>query len=411
MKTTIKLYDGKPYETEFDGTVVSVTPGRKKNTLNIVLDRTLFFPEEGGQTPDRGVLDGFQVIDVQIRDNIITHTVQYSAPKDPAVSQIPSVGQTVHGSIDWEHRYSNMQNHSGEHILSGLLHSIYGYENVGFRLSDNTVTLDTSGQLDDKQIDDLEMRANAAVWSNVAISCRYPSADELANMEYRSKKAIEGPVRIVTIEGIDCCACCAPHVARTGEIGLIKILNVLHEKNSMRLTIVSGKRALLEVQKRQRQIEQISHLTSMEQDKVTDGVQRLLDENNKLKLQLTEKERQAIIQRLSQIPEGHEDIWLFESGLSAFGHRDLVNGIIARGHRFGGVFLSDQPLENADKTDQEINFRVIIGAGRGEDARAVGNLLKSELKFRGGGKPEMIQGQVHASRDQILAVLTNLTRC
>ena len=154
MKTE-KFYDDRPYDTGFTSEVVSCTPGKAVGTWQLVLAGTLFFPEEGGQTPDRGTIDGAEVLDVQIRDDVITHTVRREAPF--------AEGTAVHGTIDWDHRFSNMQNHSGEHILSGLLHSLYGYENVGFHLSDNTVTLDTSGQLDDARLLDLERRANDVV--------------------------------------------------------------------------------------------------------------------------------------------------------------------------------------------------------------------------------------------------------
>lgn len=400
IMTTIKLYDNAPYETEFDGTILSAQPGTAPGTVHVVLDQTLFFPEEGGQTPDRGTLADFPVVDVQISgDGIITHTLQTGAGPSPG-KEVPSSllpGSTVHGRIDWNHRYSNMQNHSGEHILSGLLHSLYSYENVGFRLSDHTVTLDTSGLLTQEQILDLEQRANEVVWRNVPITCEYPSPERLAAMEYRSKKELSGPVRIVTIEGVDVCACCAPHVRRTGEIGLIKILSSLREKKVTRLTILSGKRALLEMEHRQEQLEKASHLMNEPQDTISGGVQRLLDEIGHLKESAKAKEMLYIEARLDDIRRQNslcgtsgKTIFLFESDLSPLSQRAFMNSLCDMGYLYAGVFVGND-------TD---GWNYLIGS-RSADARIPNAALKEQFQARGGGKPDMVQGSVRASEGTI----------
>jgi len=413
---TVRLFDDTPYETSFTGTVVSTQPGGREGTAQIVLDRTLFFPEEGGQTPDRGILGGFPVLDVQVKDNVITHTVQ--APSDAFVP-----GAKVSGEIDWSHRFSNMQNHSGEHILSGLLHSLYGYDNVGFRLSDNTVTLDTSGQLTDEQLRDLERRANEVVYRNVPIHCEYPSPEVLKTLDYRSKKPIDGPVRIVTIEGVDVCACCAPHVQRTGEIGLIRILDVLHTKTNMRLTIVCGMRALEETQKEQEQLLAVSHLANAPRLSCAEGVQHLLDEILSLKEQLKTDDIRYVDTRLREIDllekmQNDADVtgastasdntaakcgagsmsarslWVFEAPMNVLAQRNFMNQLCERGYRFAGVFTG---------SDEE-GWHYLIGS-REDDARIPGDLLRKEFGAKGGGKPAMVQGTVHAAQAAIRAIL------
>ncbi len=394
---TIKLYDKSPYETSFKATVQSVMPGKKEGTLFVVLDQTLFFPEEGGQTPDQGFLQCIPVIDVQIDKNqVITHTLDISG-----TGVILHEGDAVTGQIDWDHRFSNMQNHSGEHILSGLLHTLYGYENVGFRLSDNTVTLDTSGQLSDQQILDLERRANEVVYQNLPIYCEYPDAETLAAMDYRSKKAIDGAVRIVTIEGIDRCACCAPHVRRTGEIGSIRIISVLHNKADMRLTIVCGRRAIADAQMRQAQLARISHLTNLPQESASDGVQHLLDDIAGCKEQIKALEAQYVSARVQQILQDapsvmtkDRDLWIFESALSAGAQRSMVNQLCEQDFRFVGVFA-----ESANG-----GFTYIIGS-RADDARTPNAALKEKLAARGGGKPMMVTGSVAATKNEIEAAL------
>ena len=418
---TVKLYDENPYETCFEAAVREVSVNEKAGAAAIVLDRTLFFPEEGGQTPDTGVLAGLPVTDVQIRNGVIIHTVRFAKE-----SPVPREGATVSGTIDWTHRFSNMQNHTGEHILSGLLHSLYGYENVGFRLSDNTVTLDTGGQLDDAQLCDLERRANEVIYRNVKVTCEYPPEEVLQKLAYRSKKELPGPVRIVTIDGVDVCACCAPHVRRTGEIGLIRIIDVLHTKTNMRLTIVCGSRALEYTQHSFEQLRSISRLTNMPKERAADGVQRLLDEIAQQKETLRNLEN-AYIDKvvaaadgagtpapaampagnspaggLSEAPvedsTGKRDLWLFENALSTVSLRNLMNRLCDLSlYRYVGVFTGSE----------EEGYKYFAG-GRGADARLVSNTLKELPGGRGGGKPEMVQGSVKAGKDAILAALRGI---
>ena len=180
----------------------------------IVLDRTAFFPEGGGQFGDIGWLNEVKVTDTREKDGIIFHET-----KEPLEE-----GSTVKGRLDFEVRFDRMQQHTGEHILSGLVHYLYGYDNVGFHLGEEITTLDFNGELTGEQVEDLELRANGAVFGNVPVQVLYPSKEQLQKVDYRSKIEIEGQIRIVSIPGYDICACCAPHVDRTGEIGLIRIV-------------------------------------------------------------------------------------------------------------------------------------------------------------------------------------------
>ncbi len=400
---TIKLYDTNPYDQTFECRLVQVRPGETPGTTIVIPDQSLFFPEEGGQTPDQGTLAGYPVLDVQISgpagEELIAITLDTSKKGQPLTE-----GLAVSGVIDWAHRYSNMQNHSGEHILSGLLHSLYGYENVGFRLSEKTVTLDTSGQLDDAQILDLERRANEIVWKNVPITCEYPEKKILDSMDYRSKIELTGPVRIVTIEGVDVCACCAPHVQRTGEIGLIKIVDVCHNKNDMRLTIVCGARALEEIQMQQAQLTQVSHQTKVPRAEAGKGVQVLLDSINQLKESRRDLQLKYIDARLALIEKTEEeagltdrssrDLWIFEDPMDNLTQRNLMNQLCEKGYRFAGVFAGS----NKD------GWNYLIGS-RNEDARSINTILRDQFGARGGGKPAMVQGSVQSVEEEIRKAL------
>lgn len=394
---TEKLYDNDAYQKEFTAHIQEIRPSAHPREdgfryLDIVLNRTLFFPEEGGQSCDRGVLGGAQVVDVQLIGDEIVHTIRCG--EDEAAGFVPGLALT--GTIDWEHRYDNMQNHSGEHILSGLIHSRFGYDNVGFRLGEEVMTLDLSGMLTRQQVLGIEREANAVVWQNLKIQCGYPDAKTLEGLDYRSKKEVDGPVRIVTIPGVDCCACCAPHVARTGEIGMIKIIHMMkNASRGMRLTAVCGKRALLEMEERQGVLEEVSHLTNKPIQGAADGVQHLLDENKQLAFDMKQLRIRMAKMQMDQIPAGRENVFLFTGPIDDnIVQREMVNHLCDTHRGACGVFSGSD----------ETGWRYIMGRREG-DIRTLNQLLKSELNARGGGKRGMVQGSVTAKRAQIEKIL------
>ena len=233
---TIALFDSDSFAKDFIAKVISCeqTNIDDRKLYKVVLDRTLFFPEQGGQTSDIGMIDDATVVDVQIKDDIIYHYCTSGF----------LIGEEVHGTLDWSHRFNNMQQHTGEHIFTGIAHKSYGADNVGFHLSDNTVTLDLNIELDQEQIDFIERSANELIARDVAVKAYYPNQDLLGAINYRSKKEIEGPVRLVEIEGTDLCACCAPHVKSTGQVGILKVISFNKYKGGTRVYILCGLRAL-----------------------------------------------------------------------------------------------------------------------------------------------------------------------
>ena len=417
--STERLYDADPYLRAFDALVTEACPADAAGKILVVTDRTAFFPEGGGQSPDGGTLAGFPVTDVQLRpDGGVVHTVEIgqggaaagaaagatagaNAEAAAVAGGIPEAllpGQTVHGEIDWGHRFSNMQNHTGEHILSGLMHGQYGFDNIGFHLSDNSVTLDVNGHLTDEQVRALETAANEVVWRNVPVTARYPDAAELETLVYRSKKEIDGPLRVVTVEGVDNCACCAPHVSRTGEIGLIRIVRVLRYAGGMRLTILCGRRALASVQSMQAQAEAVSHLTNSPQEQIADAAARLLAEVEAERHHVRELEERIAQIHLESAPGGNA--WIFEKHLSVLPQRALVNALCDRlpeGGGLCGVFAGEDG-----------SGYMYIAGGRGADARTVSGRLRERLGAKGGGRPEMVQGSVQASKEEILRALSEL---
>ena len=407
---TIKLFDQDAYAADFSAAVLTAErtvkqekkgkKGKKEIVIwQLVLDRTLFFPEEGGQTPDTGTIEGFPVIDVQLEGSVIRHTVldnrTEEAVKEDGEKPLFSPGQTIRGVIDFAHRFSNMQNHSGEHILSGLVHGRFGYDNVGFHLSDNTVTLDFNGPLTDEDILWLEQAANRVVWDNREIRGWYPDPEELRNLSYRSKKEIDGPLRLVEIPGVDMSACCAPHVRRTGEIGLIKVIRTLRERSGIRLTILCGSRALAYMQILQKAAEDVSHLTNMPREEIAAGTSRILEDNDRLRQREARLEDLLTRSMSAAVPAGQRDVFLFADGIGNLAQRRLVNTLCGTHDGYCGVFIG---------TD-ETGYRYIIGAADEKDARVLNACLNKTCGARGGGSPAMVQGSLKCPEDEIRRAL------
>ena len=374
---TRKLYYEDAYKTEFTAKVVSANAG------DIVLDRTAFFPEEGGQSADTGVLGGFRVADVKIKDGEIHHLLEDRNASFEA-------GTEISGRIDWQHRFSNMQQHSGEHIFSGLVHSTYGFDNVGFHLSDNEVTLDFNGVIGPDGIRDIERRANEIIFRNIPSEIRFLSGEEAKTAEYRSKIDLDDEIRVVTYPGVDACACCAPHVALTGEIGCLKVMGLQNYKGGIRVSILCGMRAM-EVFFHDRDIlEKTANYLSNSTDEVYHLVVKARTELAETKAALAEAAKKLVQVRIDQIPAGDGNAVLFEESLDAGAMRSAVNSLVQKKNGFCGVFAGS----DAD------GYRYVIGK-QGGDARTINNELREKFGARGGGKPEMVQGSVTASRADI----------
>lgn len=380
--STKKLYDIDAYVTEFEAEVLSCDAA--KEGYAVVLEQTLFFPEEGGQTPDKGSIDGKEVLDVQIKGDVITHYL----------AEPVETGSIVKGTIDWQHRFFNMQQHSGEHLFSGLAHRKHGLKNVGFHLSNQIVTMDFDRALSEEQLKEMEWEINQAIVANVEIKTGYPSKEALAEMDYRSKIEIDGPVRIVEILGYDVCACCAPHVHRTGEIGLFKIQSVQNYKGGMRISFLCGFRALEEYRRKSEIVSELSGVLTTNQENLVDHVTKLREQVHNLKVQLSNEKQIRMEQKLAEIPSEQRDVLLFEQGLETNVVRNVVNRLMESHDGVCGLFVGD---------DAE-GYQFIIGS-KTVDCRELATKLRDTFDARGGGKAQMIQGSVVASQEAIIEVL------
>ena len=374
---TKRLYDENSYIREFDARVLSCEEG--KNGYEVVLDESAFFPEGGGQPADQGFLDDALVTDVRDEKDYVLHIC----------SQSLEPGSLVHGRIDWERRFLHMQQHSGEHIFSGIVHRLHGYDNIGFHMGKDFVTVDFSGLLTEEEIAEAERQANTVVLANERILAEYPCARELETLEYRSKKEIDGAVRIVTVPGADVCACCGTHVKRTGEIGPIKVTSSEHYKTGIRLTLEIGWRALEDYEEKHRNVKAISALLSVKPEETAAAVQKQQELMQELRLQNNGLKQRLFEMMVKEIPEGQENTLIFEDGLNAVEIRKLADMLSER-TGLAAVFSG---------SDGE-GYKYVV-CSRQKDAAALGKDLNRELNGRGGGKNPMIQGSLQAEKAQI----------
>ena len=373
---TQKLYETDAYVQEFAAAVLSCTPA--KGGYAVVLDRTAFFPEGGGQPCDLGTLGTAKVTDVHTDGATITHTTD--APLEP--------GTAVTGRIDWPRRLDAMQQHTGEHILSGTLHRLFGAENVGFHIGAEAVRMDTSVPISAEGLRAAELEANRIVWQDVPVVITYPTPQELAALTYRSKKEIEGQVRIVTIPGADVCACCGTHTRTTGQVGQIKILASENYKGGVRLSVVCGQRALLAAQAMRARQAEIGALLSAKADQTAVAVHRVYDEYTALKFTHFGVCSQ-LFDALAQLANPGEDAIRTVPGLDPDGlHRLAVRLTEAT----TGLCAALTP------TEKGTGYCIAQADG---DVRALTKALNAALNGRGGGKPGICQGSCAAAPEQV----------
>ncbi len=374
---TEKLFDNGEL-LEFEAVVVSCSQAKKG--FEIVLDRSAFFPEGGGQAGDVGTLGDIEVTDTIEKSGEVIHKCKSAI--EP--------GTKVVGKVNADVRLRRMQNHSGEHLIMGFIHEKLGYENVGFHLGSSEVTLDLNGPISDEDLRECEQKANEAIARDVAITISYPDSEALSAMEYRSKLEMTENVRIVTIEGIDVCACCAPHLNSTGKIGMVKVLSSESYKGGTRVHILCGLDALELFRQRMETVATLSKLLSSKPEKVTSFVEKLLAENNELKKQIADLEKQKAREIIDSLKnDGRGSFCVFTSGISRDVMREIANHAVTLTDGAAGVF-----------GEQPDGFSYII-ASQSLPLRQKAQELNKALGGKGGGSDTMIQGSVTADRQAI----------
>ncbi len=377
---TRRLYDENIHIREFSARVCVCVP--RDDAWEVILDRTAFFPGGGGQEPDTGTVGGFAAAGWGERDGEILHRV--TSPLAP--------GETVECAIDWAPRFSRMQQHSGEHLLSGILHALCGAENTGFHMGREDVVVDFDRYIPPEQLRDAEARVNRAIWENVPVTVSYPDPEALPALTYRSKLDLRENVRLVTIEGYDVCACCAPHVLRTGEIGLIKILESARRKEGTRLHMLAGSRALDLLNRYADEAREVSGLLSVPPEAIGSGMRWYAEAHRQLEYRYGALRRRELAERLEKLEPCEGNLVLIEDGLDAAALREAVNR---------GVELCTG-LCAAFSGSDETGYRYVIGAAAGEVSSAAGEINRA-IQGRGGGRGARIEGSAAADEAAIRA--------
>ena len=379
MMVTRKLYYEDSHTERFMARVVSCEQAAKG--YEVILDATAFYPEGGGQAADTGVLGGASVLDTRERGEEIVHLC------DRALEP----GSQVEGRIDWQARFVRMQQHSGEHIVSGILHRRYGCSNTGFHMGQERTVIDFDAVIPADALPEIEQEANRAVWSNLPVKCWYPSPEELPQVPYRSKKQLPWPVRIVEVPGFDCCACCGTHVKATGEIGLIKLFSAVPFRGGTRIEMACGIPALTYLNRVLEQSIRAGHVFSAPAENVGAAAESFAEQLAAQKYRTTELQRQ-IFAFIAKEYTNAGDILRFEPNLDSTALRELCDTIAQSCGGRAAVF--------SGKDGEGYGFCLVTRQG---DLRQLGKELTASLNGRGGGKPNFQQGRVNATQAEIEA--------
>ncbi len=375
---TQRLYYEDSYIKEFRAEAISCE--KRDGFYAVILDKTAFFPEGGGQKSDSGYIGAAFVFEVLEENGEIIHKT-----KEPV-----NKGEEYFCKIDWETRLSRMQNHSGEHIVSGLVHKKYGYDNVGFHMDEEYVTIDFNGELTREQLDEIEDEANEAIYKNLDFKAYFPSEEELKNLDYRSKLELTEDVRIVEIDGVDVCACCAPHVKKSGEVGIIKLLDFMKHRGGVRIVMKAGSLALRDYREKYKNALGISNLLSVKQHEIFKATEKFYND-------LADERRKFYEYRLSVANRDKENLKdingslvLITDGYDADMMREVVNFGVEKTPKYSAVFSGD------DKT----GYSFVI-ASKTQDMNSLRNELSSKLNGRGGGRDGMLQGKAMTTKQNI----------
>lgn len=393
------IYETDSMVFEFEAEVIEsfeIAENESDKRYGIVLTRTAFFPEGGGQQADEGLLNDVRISDVQTDDE--GRIVHFA-------SENINVGTIVRGQVNRDLRFRRMQNHSAEHIVSGIIHSEYGYNNTGFHMMDVGLRLDCDGPLTEEQIKNIERRANEVVFKNVPVTVSFPSKEEARNMDYRSKLDIEEGIRIVTIEGVDTCACCAPHVTMAGQIGIIKIIDAVPHRGGMRITMLAGMDAYEDYVVLDENNAKIMAILSAKRHGTAAGTEdfygrtlRLKEENTSLKKEMSGFVTKNIMSELSsRASEDETPLVIFTEVLDQVGLRNLINECTKKYSILIAGFIGND----------EDGYKYVMGCKGNCDLKLLCSDFNREFGAGGGGSNEMVSGSVKAGASDIENYLKN----
>ncbi len=374
-----KLFYEVPYCQEFESKVLQCEHG--KNGYEVVLEETAFYPEGGGQPADTGWLGGVRVLDVREKNDEVIHICE--API--------AVGSCVLGKLDWDRRFRHMQQHTGEHIFSGLIYKNFGFHNIGFHMGKAFITIDFDGLLTEEELAVLERMSNEVVFDNREVLAFYPSKEELEKLSYRSKKELQGAIRIVEIPGADVCACCGMHVGRTGEIGPIKVSGSEKYKGGSRIFLQIGWQALEDYRQKSDSVLRISNLLSAKPEAVGDAVEKLQQTAGEQKFLLGQLKKELLQYKAATLKSESGRLCVEAANMEAVEIRMLCD-----------MLLSENDFVLVFTGEEASGYKYVLGKKEGEVSKE-GNVFRTSCNARGGGKGNMIQGSAACQKEKLLA--------
>ena len=376
---TRKLYYEDCLLRSFCATVIDCQ--QRENGFAVTLDATAFYPEGGGQACDIGTLDESNVLFVKEEDEAVVHLCDKPL----------EVGKTVTGTIDWTRRFDLMQQHTGEHIVSGIIHRLFGGHNTGFHVGADTVTVDFDCPIPADRIPEIETLANEAVYLNLPVKCTVPSEEELSKIPYRTKRPLPWPVRLVEVPGYDTCACCGVHTAYTGGIGIIKLLSCIKFHQGVRMEMVCGARAFQYLSKVYEQNRQVSQAFSAKILETGAAAARMNEALAQEKFRAAGLEKQ-LFDAIGKEFAGKGNVVYFDDTLQPASVRALADAIAQHSGGTAAVFSGSD----------EKGYNLCL-VNKTEDVRILGQEMAKALTGRGGGKDGFFQGSVNATKAQIQA--------
>ena len=371
-----ELYYKDNYLKEFEAKVVECIEDKEK--IMVVLSKTAFYPEGGGQLADVGMLDDIKVIDVQEKDGKIYHIVEKKIEE----------GRNVKGKIDFEKRFSNMQHHTGEHIVSGIIHQKYNADNIGFHMGKDVVTVDFNVPINREQLKEVEKLANEAIYKNINVQIIMSDKEKLKDVDYRSKKDLDGDIRIVKIPGYDICACCGIHVAKTGEIGIIKILSSEKYKKGTRIYMICGQKAIENYTELYESVDNVSTLLSVKHNEVVEAVKNVKLEIQKANAKNMELQNKLNTEKIKNI-EKQKNIIYFEENIPSKEMKNLLNKLKEKAEDVVVLFSIENNICKYMIESEKI------------DVTSIGKSINEKFNGRGGGKKNFVQGQICGKREEI----------
>jgi len=376
------LYYKNNYLTEFDTIVLNCI--NEDGKIKVILNETAFYPEGGGQPSDIGEINGVKVIHVEEKNDIIYHIVERPI----------EINSKVHCVIDFEKRFANMQNHSGEHIVSGIICGMFNADNVGFHMGKDCVTMDFNTTISEDILREIELKANEAIYKNIDVNTKVISKEQAEAVTFRSKKELMGDIRLVEIPGYDICACCGIHVSKTGEIGIIKLLSVEKHKSGVRISMLTGKRALMNYTNTYKQIDNISTMLSLKHDEVFTGVTELKETLENIKREKSKLNSELFDYKIAQLPT-EENLVVVENNLTSNDMKNLCDKLKKRVEKVAGVF------------SKNINGYSFMLISDNTDLQALASILRESFNAKCGGKSGSISGQFEGNIDEMKLFIEN----